>query len=458
MAHVPAAKEISVFRTRRICLYRFAFHAPVWVGVLLLGLQLPRPLYAQDGEPDSLLEEVRRVSLDEAMLLFERENLDLRIAREAAVAARARARSAGAFQNPTLAATSERLSDGDRDYDESVVSLNQTFEIGGQRGLRRDAAGRAADAVGALLEAERLRLGFEVRRAFLLAALAEGNLDRLEESARVVRQVEQAGQARFEEGDISDFDRQRLQIERARYEDLLARARLDLTQAGRDLTLLVSPDSIAANVILLPLQPLDSLAAPRVISVRDTAPPGTAKRPDVRAARAEVEAARHTLALAGRERIPDVTVSGGYKDQADGFHGAVIGLSVPIPLLDRNAGRIAEARAELSSALARADLVSRRAEMEIRRAWETYRSLALRIDQIDRDLLSGAVGLLETARVAYAEGEMTLVELLDAAEAYRASRELATDLHARYLIAIYDLERATGAPISQTTSPTEDQP
>ncbi|HUP01943.1 MAG TPA: TolC family protein [Gemmatimonadota bacterium] len=405
------------------------------------------------------LEGVRRIALEEGLILFEQQNLDLRIAREEAAAARARALSAGALQNPNLAATREHLSDGDRDYDEMVVTLNQTLEIGGQRGLRRDAAGGAADAAEARLEAERLRLRFEVRRTFILAALAEGDLGRLEETTLVVRQVEQAGQARFAEGDISDFDRQRLQVERARYEDLLAQARLRLTQAGRELTLLVSPDSIAADEILLPLYPLDSLAVPIPRSVRDTVPPGAADRPDVRAARAEIEAARDRLALADRERIPDITIAGGYKDQSDGLQGGVIGLSVPIPLLDRNAGRIAEAQADLSNAEARAGLVLRRAEADVRRAWENYRSLVRRIEQVERDLLAGTVGLLETARIAYAEGEMSLVELLDAAEAYHASRELAADLHARYLIAMYDLDRATGAStIIRATSPTEDQP
>ena len=165
------------------------------------------------------------------------------------------------------------------------------------------------------------------------------------------------------------------------------------------------------------------------------------------------------LALASRERIPDLTVTGGYKNQADGLRGAFVGLSLPLPLLDRNAGRIAEAQAELSKAEARRSLTLRRAESDIRRTWEQYHSLVLRIEQMDRDLLAGTRGLLETARIAYTEGEMTLLELLDAAEAYRASRELAIDLHARYLIAIYDLDRATGASaVHRTTPPTGDQP
>jgi outer membrane protein TolC len=52
--------------------------------------------------------------------------------------------------------------------------------------------------------------------------------------------------------------------------------------------------------------------------------------------------------------------------------------------------------------------------------------------------------MLETATVAYAEGEMSLIELLDAADAYRSSRQAVNELLADYLIATYDLEGATG--------------
>lgn len=442
------------------CTSRNVSRAPLRWLLVAGGLLLPGSLAAQDvDEPRTPLQEGHRIGLDEALDLFDRQNLDLRIAREEAAAAQARAVSAGAFLNPGLGAVREQLSDGDREYDETVLSLSQTLEIGGQRGLRREAARRAADAAGARLDAERLRLGFEVRRAFILTAGAESQLAALGQTTDVVRRVEQAGQARFAEGDISDFARRRLQVERARYEDLFARAYLDLNQAGRDLLLLVSPDSLASEGLLLPRQPLDSLAIPIPAAALDTVPPAAAERPDVRAARAEVEAARETLTLAGRERIPDITVTGGYKDQADGLHGGVIGLSVPLPLLDRNAGRIAEARADLGRTEARSALVLRRAEADIRRAWESTRSLVRRMEQIDQRLLTSAAGLLETARVAYAEGEMSLVELLDAAEAYRASREMAIDLRARTLIAIYDLERATGAStMNPPTSPTEDQP
>jgi outer membrane protein TolC len=57
--------------------------------------------------------------------------------------------------------------------------------------------------------------------------------------------------------------------------------------------------------------------------------------------------------------------------------------------------------------------------------------------------------------VAYEEGEMSLVELLDAADAYRSAREALHRLLADSLIALYDLGRATGrlvAPAADLSS------
>ena len=46
--------------------------------------------------------------------------------------------------------------------------------------------------------------------------------------------------------------------------------------------------------------------------------------------------------------------------------------------------------------------------------------------------------------MAYEEGEMELIELLDAAEALRAARLAETRLRADLWISYYDLERAVG--------------
>jgi outer membrane protein, heavy metal efflux system len=420
------------------------------VAALLVAVLAAPDLAAQvTVAPDT----VRRISLGEAILRLESHNLELRLARDEAVVAEARVAAAGVLPNPALSAIREQLSGEPGVYHETILQVGQTLPIGGQRGLRREAARRTAEAARARLEGTRLRLAFEVHRAYLRAAAAEADLVALGETTDVFRRVEESGRSRLAEGDISRFDQSRLQIERARYETLLARARLALAEASRELTLLVAPDSVAGRTLILPSERLGELAAVAGISEVETALLAAAGRTEVRAAEAGVEAAEAALTLQRRLRVPDVTLSGGYKHQADGYRGAVLGVSVPLPLWDRNRGGIAEAEANLAAARTRRELALRSAESEIRRAWETRRSLEERMRLIGETLLPESAGLLETARLAYAEGEMTLVELLDAADAYRGARESVTALAAEFLSAAYELERATGRLLAIPTAP-----
>lgn len=409
------------------------------------------PLVAQRAalEPDP----IRRITLDQAIVRLEVHNLDLRLAREAAAAAEARVITAGAMPNPGFSALREQLSGDSGDYHETSLVLSQTLELGGQRGLRRGTARGMADAAGLRLEATRSRLAFEVHQAYLRAAAAESDLAVLTETTEVFRRVEESGRKRFTEGDISRLDRNRIQIELARYETLLARAQLALRAASRELTLLVAPDSIAFSMFL-PAEMLSEHATEASIPSLEAALLAATGRSDVRAAEAEVAAAEAALTLQRRIPIPDLTLSSGYKRQADGFQGAVVGVSVPLPLWNRNRGGIAEAEVNLSAALARRELVLHRAENDIRRAWETYRSLDDRKHLLGEILLPESAGLLEAARLAYAEGEMSLIELLDTADAYRGARESTNSLFADHLIARYDLQRAIGRYVEPRSAPT----
>jgi outer membrane protein, heavy metal efflux system len=425
----------------------------VIMGALALGALPPATpdLAAQTpaAEPDT----VRRISLDEAIQGLESHNLELRLAREEAAAAEARVAAAGVLPNPSVSASREQLSGDPGVYHETTLQVGQTFPVGGQRGLRRESARQTAEAVRARLESSRLRAAFDVHRAYVRAAAAEADLAALTETTDVFRRVEASGRSRLAEGDISRFDQSRLQIERARYETLLARAQLALMEASRELTLLIAPDSVGGRTLILPSERLSELAAVARITDVETALLAAAGRADARAAEAEVEAAEVALTLQRRLRIPDVTLSGGYKHQADGYRGAVVGVSVPLPLLDRNRGGIGEAEANLAAARTRRELALRSAESEVRRAWETRRSLDERMRLIGETLLPESAGLLETARIAYAEGEMALIELLDAADAYRGARESVTALLTEYLSAGYELERATGRLLETPTAP-----
>ena len=414
-------------------------------------------------------ETITRVSLDEALRLFSENNIELRIARSRAAEAGGLARQARAFPNPIADLTREPLSRGDTGYSETYLNLSQRFEISGARGARGDEADWLVVAAEARVRADSARLAFTVKRAFVEAGMAEDHLTLTEQAVQVFREGERNAAIREAEGDISLYDLQRLRIERMRYENLVADADLSASAARRDLALLILPAAGGPEASGLPGTVGPEIGPGEGIETSPTQPVldfgvgdferAVSRRPEVAAADAEVLATRAGERLARAVRIPDITATGGYKRQSDGFSGAFLGLSIPLPLFDRRSGGIEAAGARFRVAEDRRELTRRRTAADLRNAIEAYRSLRDRSDFMQETRLAAGVAgpnILEIAQVAYDAGEMTLVELVDAAEALRDARIAEARLRAELQIALYDLERAQGglttAARQQTTS------
>ena len=385
-------------------------------------------------------EATRRVGLDEALRLFAANNLELRIAHSRRAEAAGLARQANAFPNPTATVTHEPLSRDGQDYTETYVNVSQRFELPGERSARSTYADRVLRAAEALMRADSARLGFAVKRAFVEAAMAEDHLDVTERVAQVFREGARRAVVREAEGDISLFDLRRLVVERTRYENLLAEAQLAVSDMRRALALLILPEAESAEVA--PEDPLgDSPPEPALDVLLEGA---VARRQEIAAARAEVEAAQAGARLARAERVPDITAIGGSKRQSDGFRGIYLGLSVPLSLFDRSAGTVEATEARVRAAEQRLALTSRQVENDLLRAVESYRSLRGRSQLLGESLLDEDPDLLQIAQVAYDAGEMDLVQLLDAAEALWDARTAEARLKADLWTAYYDLERAVG--------------
>ncbi len=404
---------------------------------LAIGLFLVPPLAAQEPEP-------RPITLDEAMELFATNNLELRLARAEAAEAAGLARQAAAYPNPVLSGSHEPVSGGGQSYSETYLNLSQRLEWPGVRGSRRAAADRAAAAARARLASDSARLAFEVKRVYTDAARAAAVVSVLERVTAVFREGAASASARYEEGDLSRYDFRRIRVERTRYENRLAEARLEAAAARRRLATLVAPGADA-----LELAPADGLAgSPPGVELMRALDRAMASRPELTAAESALASSQAGADAVRGERIPTLTATGGYKTQSDGFAGVFLGLSLPVPLWDRRAGAVEAAGARVTAAESRATLVRRQVVTDVRQAVETYRSLQARAALLeapaDRGLAEDSGDLLEMARVAYAEGELELIELLDAAEALLDAEAAAARLRAALWIGYYDVERAVG--------------
>lgn len=396
------------------------------------GAQEPARRGASEGT-------VRRVSMEEALRLFGENSLELRIARSERRAARGDARQSRGYFNPSVSVVREDLGRDGEDYWETMAAVEQRVEWPGRTAARSRAAARRIDAAGLAYRSDSLRLAFEVRRAYLRAWAAEESGEALEAAAVVIRDAAAAAARRHEEGDVSGYSLRRLRVERARFEGALAAARLETSAARRTLAALVLPEAEVDR-----LAPAGAPAGRPPPVARERALEAALERPGVRAAAREVEAAAAAASVARQGWIPSPSLSAGYKDQEDGFSGPVLGVGLALPLFDRSGGAAEAAEARRAAAEAGLALRRREARNDVEAALERYASARRRLSTVADDLLEGTDDLLEIARLAWAEGEMDLVELMDAAGAYRDARVTEVELRADAWIAYHDLIRATG--------------
>ena len=407
-------------------------------GILLLVLSvilLVPSVSAQDV--------VQRVPLERAQELFSQNNLELRFARAGVREMSGLARQASAYPNPSVAITHEPLFQGGETQSESYFILAQRIEWPSLRSARTEAANRIALAAGHQVKVDSLLLAFEVVHVYIEAVAAEARKDILQPVSEIFREAERAIVARAGAGDVSGYDVRRLRVERARYETALAMADLSLHDVWRRLATLILPEG--ENIEMGPAAPLNIPV--RQLHLEKAILAARLHRPEIALAQEQVEAARFSIVAARASRLPSPTFTAGYKRQSDGFNGPLLGVALPVPIFNRNRGSIEATQAELHAAETQLMLVERQIENDVTRAYETYASLATRVELVQERLLADVDELLRTARVSYDEGEMSLVELLDAAEAFRDARIMAIDLLADFQTSHYDLLRATGGGV-----------
>lgn len=413
------------------CSLSLQVRALALAGVALLAA-LPCAAQGVDPAPPA-------VGPEEAVELFRRHGPELRAARAEYRATAGRASQDAAYPNPAVSVLREDLGRGPDDYWENSFTLEQTLEWPGRTLARGRAADRTTAAARSAFRSDSLRLLLEVRRTYLETVRAERRVAVLEEVAAVFREAVEDGEARREEGDISGYELRRLKLERARLEQSLAAAVIERDAARRALAARILPGS---DTVSLATRGFPEGHPPPVD--RDAALAAALRRPGVAAVGHAAEAADAEASAARLGRVPDLRLTGGYKTQSDDFDGAVLGVSLSLPLFDRKGGAVRAAEARETAAISRLELRRRKARNEVLRALDRYRSVRRRSRVVAGELLAPSGELLRIARTAYAAGEMELVELLDGADAYLKARFMGLQLRADLWLAYRELTRAMG--------------
>ena len=369
-------------------------------------------------------------------------NADLAAARFAIDIARGGLLQAGRLANPELevgyADDFAFKSEGERT---GAAGLSQRFPVTSRLAREKDVAAKDVETAAAEVRDFERRLVAEVESAFYtVRALDERSLVN-RELIDSVRHVEETTTRRLEAAEVSPAEVGLLRIERLRLEQEARRIAREREIAAASLVRLLgraSPDG------LTPVGDLDPGALPAARGPAAAAGDLTG-RGDLDAARSTIERAEADRGLARAEVWEDWSVGLGYEGERTVFDEPIgvkrdsfltLGVKVPIPLWNRQQGRIAAAEAEVGRARRSRDALVLRIDEEIRVAEARVRTLRESVDAYASELLPEASRSRDLFERGYRQGLVGIAELLQAQRQYNESRGL-------YLELVGDLRRAT---------------
>jgi cobalt-zinc-cadmium efflux system outer membrane protein len=369
-----------------------------------------------------------RLSVQEALDLADKQNLDLAAARRRRAVALAGIQIARQRPNPSANFTALR------DEPHEGLFFDQPVEIGGQRGRRIDVARQE----GALTELEIAALARQVRRstreAYYAAAYARAESERLARVVELAKRLGQIAEDRFKTGDVAQLEVIQTGLEVSRAEADLEVARQREKVSMTELNALLNEPASKAWELAGTLE--DNTPTTRLEDLLSRA---YQSNPELQhlGGQIKVEESRHSLLKA--ERIPNIDFEAGvdFNSPHDFRYGPRSMISIGLPLFTRNQGQIAQSLANERVLEAETAATERSVSARVEAAFYDLEAQRTQV-RLYRDRLLPAARQLESmAEESYRAGKTNILTAIQAQQAvqsvessYLQSLEQLQDLYA----------------------------
>jgi cobalt-zinc-cadmium efflux system outer membrane protein len=330
---------------------------------------------------------------------------------------------------------------------QATVQLSQIIELGGKRTARLNLAVLNRELATWDYEAARIDVLTQVTRAFVDVLAAQELVALTTRTTKLVEEVQQSVSARVTAGVVSP-------IEQTRAEVALAAARVELDRATRLLDAsrkrLVAfwgasePgfQAVVGDLAVRPQPPSFAELSTRV-----------SENPDLARWASEIAQRQASLAVEQSKRVPDVTAIAGYRRFTDADRNAlVVGLSIPLPVFDRNEGAISEARDRLAKAYEEQRATQARVTTALAEAYRVLSSTHQEVLTLQAAVLPGSQQTFEAISEGYRLGKFGYLDVLDAQRTLISASGQYLRALADYHKAVADVERLTGAPLTTSAS------
>ncbi|MGB2863434.1 MAG: TolC family protein [Sedimentisphaerales bacterium] len=395
------------------------------------------PPIAQSDDPTGV------ITLRDAVALALINNPKLKVFSLDIRAAEARKLQAGLLPNPKIDLEIEEFggTGGRAGFDSSGTSIQigQLIELADKRSKRTQLAALEKDLAELDFKSKRLDVMSEVARAFIDVLAAQEQLNLSKELVDLSEKAYSAVAERVRAGEDSPVEETKAKI-------ALSNTRIEFERAGKELvsarhqlaatwgSSIPAFEKVSGGFYdLSPAPSLEELAG--LIS----------QNPDMARWPAEKERSRAALELEKAKATSDIKLGGGVQYFDDGDDSAfILGLSIPIPLFDRNQGNIQEAMYLLAKTEEQRKAVETDLRAALAEASTKLSSSFSEITIIKNDVLPLARSAFDAASQGYREGKFEYLVVLDAQRTFFEVRARYIEALAAYHKARADVERLIG--------------
>jgi cobalt-zinc-cadmium efflux system outer membrane protein len=382
-------------------------------------------------------------------------NGELAAARLEIERARARLRQAGLLPNPTLdfeqTTGSYTGSSGDG---ETSIGVGFPIELGGKRKRRIELAAAELEAVEAEVADRERRLAAEVRSVYVEALAALRELETTENLNNLDLQTTRFVQARVNEGESAPIELNLLRVEVDRL-----RSRRAIIE-GRLKVALLRLKNLAGIPTAEPLRLREDISNPTL-----PAPPASLEaaidialrhRPDLKLARLNEEVAQAGLSLARANSAPELTAFSRYTLSRSSYEDTPVGVrtdrdnlltfgvSIGIPVFNRNQGAKAESAAAISQAKIKREFFETVVRAEVETAYARYAAARAAVTTFELGVIARSNDNIRVVRAAYELGQFSITDLLNEQRRLVESQRDFTETLSEQYRALADLQTALG--------------
>ncbi len=415
--------------------------------VILLSLLLQVFAFTSGAENQlvklNLQEAGQRFSTCNLELIAERYNIDM---------AEAEVIQARLFENPVISLEQNVYNRLNGKYfdmgreGEAVVEVEQLIYIAGQRNKRVRVEKLNKEMAVYQFEEVLRTLRSELNTKFIELYYTEKSLSVYDKEIDYLQRLLEVMKEQNEKGNISLLEKSRIQALLLSLQQERNETSNRVISLQGDMKLLLG---LNATEVFEPvfdetvLKQVDIASIPFIeLNNRLT------ERPDIKMARTNIQVSRANVSLQKSLAFPEVSLKGAY-DRAGNFcdNYFAIGLSVSVPIFNRNQGNIKSARLSVLQNTNREELARKQAENELFTSYARLKKAVKLYNTSNYELERDFEKIIDGVNSNYSKRNISLLEFIDYYQAYKETCLQLYQTQKDVFLAMEDINTVTGSDV-----------